>query len=259
MDLNIRNIALELMVAEQKKIPIEPLSKQHHGLDIKTAYTIQLAIIEERLKKGEQVVGKKIGLTSKPMQQLLGIDEPDYGHLFSNMLVLENGCIKRDQLLQPKIEGEIAFVLNKDLKGPGVTVADICNATDGVMPAIEIVDSRIRNWEITLVDTIADNASSALFMIGDRMVHLQNLDIKHIGMILEKNGEIVNTGAGAAVLSNPISSVAWLANKLSEFDVFLRAGEIILSGALSAAVSAEKNDIFNVSFHTLGSLTVKFI
>lgn len=256
---DVQKIAKELIRAEQEVKPIEPLSKQFPGLDIKTAYSIQLTAIKEKLTQKRKIVGKKIGLTSKPMQQLLGVNEPDYGHLLDNMLVTENSLIRRDQLLQPKVEGEIAFILNEDLKGPGVTIADVYNATKWVAPAIEIVDSRIKNWQITLADTVADNASSALFVIGDHMTSLQNLDIKHIGMVLEKNGEILQTGAGAAVLSHPCIAVAWLANKLSEFGVFLKAKEIILSGALSAAVNAEKNDTFHFSFHTLGSLTVNFM
>jgi 2-keto-4-pentenoate hydratase len=207
----------------------------------------------------KKIIGKKIGITSKPMQKILNINEPDYGHLLDNMIVYENDSLPFNNLLQPKIEGEIAFFLRKDLCGPGITVADVYTATEGIMPAVEIIDSRIKDWKIKLEDTVADNASSALFVIGDRIFPLTGIDLKHIGMVIEQNGEIVSTGAGAAVLANPLNSVAWLANKLSEFNVHLKAGEIILSGALSGAINISKGDIFNVSFYLLGSITIKFI
>ncbi|MEM3265216.1 MAG: 2-keto-4-pentenoate hydratase [Thermoplasmata archaeon] len=257
--MNLEEISSKLLHAKKEKIPIEPLTETYSNFDIKLAYQIQLIGIENELKQGKKVIGKKIGLTSKPMQTLLGVSEPDYGHLISDMLVAESSFVNLNDLLQPKIEGEIAFILGKDLKGPNVSIADVYRATEGIMPAIEIIDSRIKDWKIKLADTVADNASSALFVLGDRLVPITNLDIKHIGMVIEKNGEVVSTGAGAAVLGHPANSVAWLANKLSEFNVYLEAGEVILSGALSGAIEARRGDIFTVSFHTLGSISISFI
>lgn len=256
--MNYDEIASKLLEAEATQNPIEPLTSIYTDLSVKDAYQIQLAGVRIKLQQGKKIVGKKIGLTSKAMQQLLGVSEPDYGHLLDNMLILEGEACKRDELIWPRVEGEIAFILKDTLKGPGITVADVLRATEGVMPAIEIVDSRIRNWEIKLADTIADNASSARFILGSKMIPVKNLDLRLIGMVLEKNGRVINTGAGAAVWGNPVAAVAWLANKLGEFDIALEEGEIILSGALTAAVDAAAGDVFTVSFQELGSVSVYF-
>ncbi|KUK13558.1 MAG: 2-keto-4-pentenoate hydratase [bacterium] len=253
-----REVALRLIEAENSRKPIEPLTSTYPGLSVVDAYKIQLEGIKIKLERGRKVVGKKIGLTSKAMQELLGVNEPDYGHLLDNMLVLCGEPCKRDDLIQPKVEGEIAFVLKSDLKGPGLTITDVLRATEFVVPAIEIVDSRIRDWKIKLEDTIADNASSARFVIGSKVTPVKNMDLRLIGMVLEKNGKVMNTGAGAAVWGHPAAAVAWLANKLAEFDIGLEAGEIILSGALTAALDAQKGDVFTVSFYELGSVSVLF-
>ncbi|GAW91027.1 2-keto-4-pentenoate hydratase [Calderihabitans maritimus] len=257
--MDVQELALKLLEAEKNRQPIEPLTVTYPELTVETAYRIQLAGVEKKVKSGRKIIGKKIGLTSRGMQQLLGVNEPDYGHLLDHMLVPEGEAVPRESLLQPKVEGEIAFILKETLRGPGVTIADVYRATEGVMPAIEIVDSRIRDWKIKLPDTVADNASSALFVLGGRMLPLKDLDLRHIGMVLEKNGELVNTGAGAAVWGHPAAAVAWLANKLSEFDIALEAGEIILSGAFTAAVDAAKGDVFHFSFHSLGSVSLRII
>ena len=198
-------------------------------------------------------------MTSIAMQKLIGVDEPDYGHLFDSMLVREGEPIECSRLLLPKVEGEVAFVLNRRLKGPGVTIADVLRATEGVMASIEIVDSRVRDWKIKLPDTIADNASSARFVVGSRLVDPAGIDLRLVGMVMEKNGEVVSTGAGAAVLGHPAASVAWLANKIGEFGIALEEGEIILSGALTAAVDARAKDSFLMSFGGLGTVGVRFV
>ncbi|AGB19452.1 2-keto-4-pentenoate hydratase [Thermoanaerobacterium thermosaccharolyticum] len=259
MNLDFNNIASKLLDAWRQQKPIEPLTDEFKDLSVEDAYKIQLAEVSLLLKEGHKVVGKKIGLTSKPMQQLLGVNEPDYGHLFEDMILLEGEPCERSKLIRPRVEGEFAFILKDRLKGPGVTIADVYRATEGIMPAIEIVDSRIRDWKIKLQDTIADNGSSAKFVLGSRMFPIEQLDLRHIGMIMEKNGELINTGTGANVLGHPAVCVAWLANKLSEFDVSLEPGEIILSGALTAALDANAGDVFTISYHTLGTLTLKFI
>jgi 2-keto-4-pentenoate hydratase len=175
------------------------------------------------------------------------------------MLDMEGVPLSRSELILPKVEGEIAFVLKSELKGPGITVADVLRGTEGVMASIEIVDSRVRDWKIKLPDTIADNASSARFVLGSRMIPVHKVDLRLIGMVLEKNGEIINTGAGAAVLGNPAAAVAWLANRLSAFGIFLEEGEIILSGALTAAIDAQAGDFFHVAFQHLGTVGVRFV
>ncbi|MBS4213896.1 MULTISPECIES: 2-keto-4-pentenoate hydratase [Neobacillus] len=248
----------QLKQAEESKKSIAPLTELYPDLTIDEAYQVQLQMIGEKVQAGQKIVGKKIGLTSVAMQQLLGVDQPDYGHLLDTMEVSNQGTITLNDLFQPKVEGEIAFILNKDLTGPNVTVEDVLAATAYIAPALEIVDSRITDWKITLADTVADNASSGLFVIGDDRYALSDIDLRSIEMNLFKNGELVNTGYGSDVLGHPAECVAWLANKLSEYNVVLKAGEVILSGALSAAVVAEKGDRFTAGFSHIGKVEVSF-
>ena len=201
---------------------------------------------------------KKIGLTSVAVQKMLGVDEPDYGHLLDSMVVENGGTIDTKTMLLPKIEGEIAFVLKKDLKGPNVTAVDVIQATDYVLPALEIVDSRVQDWKIKLQDTVADNASSGLYVLGGKPTKLEDIDLELLGMVLSQNGEMVNTGVGAAALGNPATCVAWLANRLADYDISLKAGEVILSGALSGMVVAKSGDSFTARFAHLGQVSVNF-
>ncbi len=257
---NSRAVAEQLYEAEKGVTPVEPLTVTWPGLTIEQAYAIQLdGVAIRRERDSRKVVGKKIGLTSIAMQKLIGVNEPDYGHLFDSMLVREGEPVPCSRLLLPKVEGEVAFVLKRRLKGPGVTIADVLRATEGVMASIEIVDSRVRDWKIKLEDSVADNASSARFVVGSRLVDPAGIDLRLVGMVLEKNGEVVNTGAGAAVLGHPAASVAWLANKIGEFGIALEEGEIILSGALTAAVDARAGDSFLISFGGLGTVGVRFV
>lgn len=256
--MDVNDLARKIIEAEEQVRSIGPITEDFPQISMNQAYRVQMSIINEKLSKGNKVVGKKIGLTSNGMQKLLGVNEPDYGHLLDNMIIPEGGVCPRDELLNPKVEGEIAFILKHDLKGPGITIADVYRATEGVFPAIEIVDSRIINWQIKIQDTIADNASSARFVLGSRMYDIKDLDLRCIGMYIEKNGSPYNSGTGVEVLGSPAMSVAWLANKLSEYDIPLKAGEIILSGAITAAAAAERNDIFYVHFDKLGTVSVKF-
>lgn len=256
--MDCKKVAQDLFKAENERYQIDTISTINTDMTVEDAYAIQLENIEKRKDAGEKIIGMKVGLTSKGMQRLLGVNEPDYGHLTDKMLLLEGNICKRDELLQPKIEGELAFCLRNRLMGPGVTIADVYNATAYVVPAIEIVDSRIKDWKIKLVDTIADNGSSARLVVGSRMTPIENVDMRLIGMMLEKNGEMVSTGTGAEVWGNPAAAVAWLANKLSEFGIALEEGNIVLAGAVTAAEKAEKGDFFTVSFQGLGSVSVKF-
>ena len=257
---NTRAIAERLYLAEKSATPIDPLTVTYPDFTPEQAYAIQLEGVAIRCERdSRKVVGKKIGLTSIAMQKLIGVDEPDYGHLFDHMLVREGEPISCSALLLPKVEGEVAFVLNRRLKGPGVSIADVLRATEGVMASIEIVDSRVRDWKIKLADTIADNASSARFVVGSRLICPAEVDLRLLGMVFEKNGEVVNTGAGAAVMGHPASSVAWLANKLGKFGIALEEGEVILSGAVTAAVDARAGDSFLISFQGLGTVGVRFV
>ncbi|MEW6622330.1 MAG: fumarylacetoacetate hydrolase family protein [Bacillota bacterium] len=241
-----------LYEAEKSLQPIKPLTDTYQGITIDEAYKIQLTNVNRKVEKGAKVVGKKIGLTSKAMQKMLGVPEPDYGHLFDAMVGDEEVAIKLSELLQPKVEAEIAFILKDELKGPGVTISKVLQATEGVVPAFEIIDSRVKDWKIKIEDTIADNASSAMVILGSKITPVRNLDLKYVGLVLEKNGIIVDTAAGAAVLGHPAQAVAWLANMLARYDISLKPGEIILSGSLTGAYQVTGNDVFTATFSELG-------
>lgn len=236
----------------------DALTTVNPSLTVQEAYAIQLQTVQNELQKGHQVTGKKIGLTSEAMQQSLGVHEPDYGHLLSNMFIENAGKVPQNRLLQPKVEGELAFILKDDLLGPNVTAMDVVQATDYIVPALEIVDSRIQNWHIQLQDTIADNASSALYILSNQRYQIHEVDFKNVGMALYKNNELLNTGAGVACLGNPIEAVVWLANKLATYDISLKKGEVILSGALSEAMPAKEGDVFVCKFNQLGEVRVEF-
>lgn len=252
------HFADQLREAEIIGVSIDPLTAHNPELTPFEAYHIQLKNIQRKLDAGQKVVGKKIGLTSIAMQNLLGVNEPDYGHLLDSMVVENGGTISMKQILQPRVEGEIAFILKEDLVGPNITTLDVLKATKFVVPALEIVGSRIKDWKIKLPDTIADNASSGLFVLGGKPTPIEDVNLEQIGMVLMKNGQLANTGVGAAALGNPATCVAWLANKLSQFEIPLRAGEVILSGALSAMVVAEPGDTFTARFAHLGQVSVRF-
>ncbi|MCM2533386.1 2-keto-4-pentenoate hydratase [Neobacillus pocheonensis] len=258
MTNKIKQFAALLAEAEMNRIGISPITAVDSELSVKEAYHIQLENIQNKVAQGQKIVGKKIGLTSLAMQNLLGVDEPDYGHLLDSMVVENGGALSIDRVLQPKVEGEIAFILKKELRGPNVTALDVLQATDYVVPALEIVDSRIKDWKIKLQDTVADNGSSSYFVLGGKPTKIENIDLELIGMVLTKNGELVNTGVGAAALGNPANCVAWLANRLAEFDISLKEGEVILSGALSAAVVAQAGDTFTARFAHIGQVSVHF-
>ena len=192
------------------------------------------------------------------MQQLLGVDEPDFGVLTDAMLVEDGDLIPLSRLVQPRVEAELAFVLSRDLAGPGVSAAVALDAIAGVLPAVEIVDSRVADWKIKLVDTVADNASSGLFVIGGRMRPVADLDLRLLGVAVSRNGELLDTGAGAAILGNPARCVAWLANKLGSLGDGLRAGDIVLPGAVHKMVPVQPGDVFRAEYAHLGAVTVRF-
>ncbi|WP_017775862.1 2-oxopent-4-enoate hydratase [Paraburkholderia kururiensis] len=237
---------------------IAPLSDSYPDMSIDDAYHVQQRMVQRRLDAGETVVGKKIGVTSKAVMDMLGVYQPDFGYLLSGMVYGEGESIAVNTLIQPKAEGEIAFVLKKDLLGPGITNAMVLAATECVMPCFEIVDSRIRDWKIRIQDTVADNASCGVFVLGDRAVSARAVDLSTCGMVLEKNGEVIGTGAGAAALGSPVNAVAWLANTLGRLGIPLKAGEVVLSGALAAMAPVKAGDNFRLSLGGIGACSVRF-
>jgi len=254
----ISEAAGALFAADQAKSPIDPLTTTYPEVSVEDAYRIQIVNVERRVSTGARIIGKKIGLTSPAMQQMFNVGEPDYGHLLDDMLVYQGVAIDASRLLQPRIEGEIAFVLERDLVGPGVTPTDVLRATGGVTAALEIIDSRIRDWKIKIQDTVADNASSALFVLGSELVSPRGIDLRNVGFVLTKNGRLVGTAAGAAVLGSPAQAVAWLANKMGEFGIPLKSGEIILSGAAAAAVPISGGDSVHLTVDRIGSVGCVF-
>jgi 2-oxopent-4-enoate/cis-2-oxohex-4-enoate hydratase len=253
------HLAETLYDALRQRTVVNPLTDLHPALDIADAYAIQQKLIALRLQDGEKIIGKKIGVTSRAVMDMLGVGQPDFGQLTDTMVYSAGDPIPIDTLIQPKAEGEIAFVLKKDLIGPGVTAADVLTATEGVMACFEIVDSRIRDWKIRIQDTVADNASCGAFMLGSRLVDPHELDLVSCGMVLEKNGEVAVTGAGAATMASPVNAVVWLANTLGRLGIPLKAGEIILSGALGAMVPVAAGDNLRLTIAGIGGCSVRFI
>ena len=250
----------ELYQAMLDRKPVRPLTECFSEITIDDAYNISLRMLERRIESGEKVIGKKIGLTSKAVQNMLKVGQPDFGYLTDKMAFSQGEEILiSDRLIQPKAEGEIAFILKKDLMGPGLTAADVLAATDCVIPCFEVVDSRIENWEIKIEDTVADNASCGVFLLGDRAVDPRKVDLATCGMVVEKNCSIISTGAGAAALGSPVNCVTWLANTLGRFGIPLKAGEVILSGSLVPLEPVKAGDFMNVSIGGIGSASVRFI
>lgn len=255
----IKTCADLLYNAEHSCRAVEPLTGMYLGLTVDDAYRIQLANVERVVEEGHRVSGKKIGLTSPGIQKQMGVDEPDYGHLFAAMDCAD-GETKTDTMILPKIEAELAFVLKKDLTGGAVTPQDVRDATDYVVGAFEVVDSRIADWRIKLADTISDNASSGRYILGREKVQVGDMDLAAIGMTFYKNGDQIDAGSGAAVLGDPCMAVAWLSNRLYRYGVALKAGEVILSGAFTAAPPAQKGDIFEARFTApFGTVEARFI
>lgn len=254
----IQKYADMLYEAERDRAPIPPLTEQNSGLTVDDAYAIQMENVSRVTAMGHVVSGKKIGLTSPGIQQQLGVNEPDYGHLFAAM-DCRGGIVNASQLIRPKIEAELAFVLASDLTGGKVTVQDVLGATDYIVAAFEIVDSRVADWKIKLADTVADNASSGRYVLGEKRLFAGDADLAAVTMRLYKNGGQVGEGSGSAVLGNPCAAVAWLANRLWDYGVPLKKGEVILSGAFSAAPAAQKGDVFRAEFSCFGSVAAEFV
>ncbi|WP_200308146.1 2-keto-4-pentenoate hydratase [Streptomyces adelaidensis] len=228
------------------------------GGDLETAYAVQQLNVRRGQDAGRRIVGRKIGLTSVAVQRQLGVDRPDFGALFADMAVPDGGEVPAGRLLQPKVEAEVALVLGRDLPHRECTVVDVLRAVDFALPALEIVDSRIREWDISLVDTVADNASSGLYVLGGTPVPLTRVGLRSVTMAMTRNGGIASEGSGADCLGSPLNAAVWLASALAERGDPLRAGDLVLTGALGPMAPASPGDIFEAHISELGSVRVAF-
>lgn len=255
-------LAQELYLALREGRTIAPLKERHPELGIDDAYAISLAALERRKADGERVIGKKIGVTSKAVQDMLGVHQPDFGFLTDRMFVQGEIDIASNGLIQPRAEAEIGFLLKDSLKGPGVTPEQVIAATEAVIPCFEIVDSRIQDWKIGIVDTVADNASCGVYVLGEERLAPQGLDLPNLHVAVAKNGSPLSEGYGHAVQGDPAQAVAWLANTLGAYGVSLDAGDIILSGSLVPLEPAVRGDIFEMILgdgrHMLGRCVARF-
>jgi 2-keto-4-pentenoate hydratase len=247
-----------LYEARRDRVPIPPISETDPAITTADAYAIQQELVALLAKDGGTVVGYKLGLTSKPMQELFGVDQPDYGPVLSTMVFDDGATLPTGSYIQPKAEAEIALTLERPLRGPRVGVEEAAAAIGGARAAIEVVDSRIRDWKITLVDTIADLASSAAIVLGSDLVPVRGWAPRLVGMIVERNGEARATAAGAAALGDPVAAVAWLANTLAPFGVTLEPGHFVMTGALHAAFPVVAGDVVRAEFDRLGAVTARF-
>jgi 2-keto-4-pentenoate hydratase len=253
-----REVAAALVAAERDQRPIPPLRETWPEIDVVDAYEIQLLNIRRRLSQGATIHGHKVGLSSKAMQEMMGVDEPDYGHLLSDMAVHESVPVSAGRYCYPRVEVEVAFILGATLPGEGCTEQDVIDATEAVAPAIELIDSRILDWNIKIGDTIADNASSAGYVLGPERVKPTDVDLRTIDARLMRNGEQVAEGRSDAVLGNPVTAVAWLARKVASFGVTLEAGHVILPGSVHRAIDVRPGDDFEAVFDGLGSVQLSF-
>ncbi|MEW6473489.1 MAG: fumarylacetoacetate hydrolase family protein [Actinomycetota bacterium] len=257
-DLTRRALAEELWKAECAAVPVAPITERHDGLDESDAYGVQASVATIRQQLGHRVIGKKIGLTSPAMQEMAGVAEPDFGYLFDVMEVSDGDDVELAELIAPKVEPEIAFVLKRRLEGPTVTSRQVLAATECIIPALEIVDSRIADWRIRWHDTVADNGSSCRFVLGNQAFSPLGVDFERITVTLEKNGRPGAAGTMRDVLGSPLRSVAWLVRKLSSYDTALEPGDVVLPGSPCRALDAETDDVFRATFGSLGSVAVVF-
>lgn len=255
---NIDVLADEIYNAEKTGIAIQPITGRYPEVSSSEAYAIQLKYVERRLGEGSVVKGKKIGLTSKAMQEMLGVDQPDYGHIFDDMIYSESEKIDTGQFIQPRIEFEIAFVLKEDIDAETLSPDNVANYIDYVLPAAELIDSRISDWKIKFEDTVSDNGSSAGAVLGRKQLRLADIDLPSERMEIFKNSRKIDEGYGAAVLGNPLEAVIWLAKSLHKYDITLKQGEVVLAGSLTKAMDVSAGDVFEAHFENLGSVKVEF-
>jgi 2-oxo-hept-3-ene-1,7-dioate hydratase len=254
-----RQAAAQLLrIAEQKCEPVKQLSSTWPDITFEDAYAIQDLVQKQKMSEGRKLIGHKVGLTSKAMQRSSMIDEPDYGHLLDDMMIADGAKVSHARYCIPRVEVELAFVLGKPLRGPGVRLTDVLNATEYVVPALEIVDARVMNPR-KIFDTIADNGAAAGLVLGGRPIRPMDMDLRWVGGIMYVNGEIEETGLAAGVLGHPALGVAWLANKLTEHGVSLEAGHIVLAGSFTRVIWARKGDVVHGDFGPLGGVAVQFV
>jgi 2-keto-4-pentenoate hydratase len=247
-----------LYAAQTGRTPIGPLTERFPSLDVNGAYAIQRAILSRRLRDGHTLVAHKIGLTSEPMQTLLGVDEPDFGYILDEMVLTHGAAVAATQFCAPRVEPEVAFLLREPLHGPGVTVDDVYAATDAVAPALEIVDSRIADWKLTLPDTVADNASSGAVVLGDWVPYGDGIDLPSARASLWLNGTEIDSGVGSAVMGDPAAAVAWLANALTRFGTEILAGQFIMSGSFTTAAFIRPGDVAATIVSGVGAVSLSF-
>lgn len=251
--------AKALYEARRSRQAIEPFTDADPDLGMADGYAIAQQLTGMLVNDGDTVIGYKVGLTSKPMQQMIGVDSPDHGPVLGSTVYADGDAVSLSHFIQPKIEAEIAFVLGSALRGPGVTVLEARRAIAGMVAAVEIVDSRFADWRIRLADTVADLASNGAVAVSSRLVPLAGLDPRLIGMVLTRRGALVDTGAGAAALGDPVAVVAWLANTIGEMGASLEAGQLIMTGALHAAVPMRAGDVYRAEFDRLGPVTIRVV
>jgi 2-oxo-hept-3-ene-1,7-dioate hydratase len=254
-----RNKAADILIAAEKERKQAPqLTKTFPNITFEDAYAISTEVANRKIAGGAKLIGHKVGLTSKAMQRSSQIDEPDYGHLLDNMMIADGAKVPHENYCAPRVEIELAFVLGRDLRGPGVGLTDVLRATEYVVPAIEIVDARLQDQR-KIFDTISDNGAAAGIVIGGRPVGPLDVDLRWVGGIMYKNSEIEETGVAAGVLGHPALGVAWLANKLGQHDVALEPGHLVLAGSFTRVVFANKGDTLHADFGSLGGIAVQFV
>jgi 2-keto-4-pentenoate hydratase len=250
-------LASALYDARLTRVPIAPLTDADPGLSLADAYLVQQGVVRRYLDAGDRIVGYKLGLTSAPMQQMLGVDSPDFAPVMASHIIADGASVAAADYIAPRLEAEIAVVLGADLSGPDCTMLDVQRAAEGVVASLELVDSRVADWRIRLPDTVADMASSGAIVLGARSIPVSDVDLRLIGMVFSRDGEVVATGAGAAALGNPAAAVAWLVRTLHPFGASLPAGSVIMTGALHAAVPVSSGQTYRAEFDRLGPVTVR--
>lgn len=254
----IEEAAALLNAADEHACPIGQLTQRYPAMDVADAYAIQKLNLARHLVGGRELVGHKIGLTAEPMQTLLGVDEPDFGYILDDMVVPNGSAVGCDRFCAPRVEPEVAFLLRAPLHGPNVTVDEVRAATEAVAVALEIVDSRIRDWKLTLRDTVADNASSGAVVLGDWVPYSEDIDLAATRASLRLNGHEVDTGTGSAVLGDPAAAVAWLANALSAFGTAIGSGQFVMSGSFTTAAFVHPGDSASATISGLGTVSLTF-
>lgn len=252
-------LAGDIYSARRTGVAVAPLTEARPELSLADAYLVQQGVVRRYLDDGDRIVGYKLGLTSAPMQQMLGVDSPDFAPVMASHVRTDAAAVPAGDFIAPRLEAEVALVLGTDLAGPDCTAVDVLRATEGAVAALELVDSRIADWKITLADTVADMASSGAIVLGGRAVPLVDIDLRLVGMVFSRNGEVLASGAGAAALGNPAEAVAWLVRTLHEFGGSLSAGQVVMTGALHAAVPVAAGEIYRADFDRLGPVSLRIV